>query len=255
MNNHKDFAIARNELWYRIPKDKAPPNIREHTAKLISFYHTKVFKNENSTIRWFGEIKSISIVKRKDLFPKEIENAKTENEYFKLEFYPLKELVIPIISLRPRWQLFIQTTEEKFFSAKEVNFLFSRSELEDKFWTSLLKLNIYAEREYFITVSNKNFFLDFALFCKNRNINIEVDGDQYHMDADAVRNDKNRNNLLESKGWSVLRFTNRDIDYNLNDSINIVRETVNKYGGIQDLQNPNQFSYLNKNDGQTRMFE
>ncbi len=255
MNNQKDFAIAQNELWYRIPKDKAPLNIRENKAKLISFYHTKTFKNENSTIRCFGEIKNISLVRRRELFPKEIENTKTENEYYKIEFFPLRELVIPIISLRPRWQLFIQTTEENFFSAKEINFLFSRSQLEDKFWTTLLRFNIYAEREYFISVSNKNFFLDFALFCKNKNIDIEVDGDLYHMDNDAVRNDKNRNNLLESKGWSVLRFTSKEIEYNLNDSINIIRETVNKCGGIQDMQNPNQFSYLNKNDGQTRMFE
>lgn len=255
MNNQKDFRIAQENLWYRIPVKNAPPIIRDGTAQLISFYHTKEFAKEKFTIQWFAEIKKSTVVKRKELFPDETENAKTDKEYFKVEFTPLKQLPIPIISLRPRRVLFIPTTEEKFFSSKEINFLFNNSSLEDKFWNEMMKNSMYAEREYFISVSNKNFFLDFALFCKNKNIDIEVDGDHYHMDNDSVRNDKDRNNLLESKGWSVLRFTSKNIEYELNNSINIIRETVNKYGGIQDVKNSNQFKYLGNDEGQGRMFE
>ncbi|MES2620055.1 MAG: DUF559 domain-containing protein [Bacteroidota bacterium] len=254
MNNQKDFLIAQEKLWYRIPVKNAPPIIKEGKAKLISFYHTSEFEKEKFTIQWFGEIRKISVVKRSELFPKEVRNAKTENEYFKVEFKTLMQLPIPIISLRPRRVLFIPTTEEKFFGSKELNFLFNNSSLGDRFWNEMLKRNIYAEREYFISVSSRNFFLDFAVFCKNKNINIETDGDFYHMDSTAVRNDKQRNNLLESQGWSVLRFTSKDIEEDLNGSINIVRETVNKYGGIQDVRDPEQFKYLNDDGGQTNLF-
>ncbi len=255
MNNQKDFLIAQQQLWYRMPFKNAPPIIREGKAKIIAFYQTINFEKEKFTIQWFGEITKTSVVKRKELFPKEIQTSKTENEYYKIEFSSLKRLPIPIISLRPRRILFIPTTEEKLFSSKEINFLFNNSSLENKFWNELLKNSIYAEREYYITVSNKNFFLDFALFCQNKNIDIEIDGDHYHMDSTAVRNDKQRNNLLESKGWSVLRFTSKDIDEDLNGSINVVRETVNKYGGIQDAKDTTLFTYLNKSDGQQRIFD
>ncbi len=254
MNNKNDFRIAKENLWYRIPIKNAPPIIRNGNAKLISFYHTSEFEKEKSTIQWFAEIRKISVVKRKELFPNEIQNEKTDKEYFKIEFAPLKQLPIPIISLRPRRILFIPTSEEKFFSSKEINFLFNNSSLENKFWNEMMKNSMYAEREYFISVSKRNFFLDFALFCKNKNIDIEVDGDHYHMDNDSVRNDKQRNNLLESKGWSVLRFTSKDIENDLNGSMNIVRETVNKYGGIQDAKNPSEFNYLTNDEGQSRMF-
>ena len=96
--------------------------------------------------------------------------------------------------------------------------------------------------------------MDFALFCKARNINIEVDGDKFHNKPEAVQKDKKRNNLLESEGWSVLRFTSKDVYYDLNNSIKLVMETVNKYGGIQDARDPEMFSYLKKDNGQTKMF-
>lgn len=254
MNNQKDFVIAQNELWYRIPKDKAPSIVRNNEAKIIAFYHTKIFEKEKFSIRWFSLIKQVSIVKRKQLFPTETNDPRRENEYYKIEFTQLQQLLIPIVSLRPRWVLFIPTTEEKFFSAKEINFLFAGSILEDKFWNALLKRNIYPERQYFLSVKEKNYFLDFAVFCKDRNINIECDGDFFHMKEDSVRNDKQRNNILESEGWSVLRFTSKDIEYKLDDTVRLVMDTANKYGGVQDIKNLNQYSYLSEDD-QLRIFD
>lgn len=255
MNNKRDFKIAMESCWYRIPVKSAPTIIKEGTASLIAFYHTQKFEKEKFTIQWFGKIKKISVVKRKELFPKQTDDSKANNDYYKIEFAPLQKMIIPIVSLRPRRILFIPTTEEKFFSAKEINSLFNDSALENEFWNELVRNDIYPERQYFISVKEKSYFLDFAVFCKEKNIDIEVDGDKYHMSEDAVRNDKQRNNLLESKGWSVLRFTEKDIAEQMDRSIDLVMETVNKYGGIQDVQNPHDFYYLKKGEGQIRMFE
>jgi very-short-patch-repair endonuclease len=254
LNNPNDFGIAQDNCWYRIPLKNAPAIIKESTARLIAFYHTKEFLKDKFTIQWFAEIKKISIVKREKLFPRELINSKTGQEYYKVEFHPLRKLIIPIVSLRPRRILFIPTTEEKFFGSKEINFLFNGSTLENKFWNAMMLKNIYPERQYFVTVSDKNFFLDFALFCKSRNIDIEIDGDHYHMNENSVRNDKQRNNLLESKGWSVLRFTNKDLDESLDSSINIVLETANRYGGIQDIKDPKKFNYLDEGSSQMKIF-
>jgi very-short-patch-repair endonuclease len=255
MNNPADFRIAMDFGWYRIPVTNAPDNIKQNVAKIIAFYHTKQFTKERFTIQWFGSITKIKIVKRQELFPNEIQNAKTGKEYYKVEFSSLRQLPIPIISYRPRRILFIPTTREKFFSSKEINFLFNASKLEDKFWIALLAESIYAERQYYLSINSKNFFLDFAVFCKVRNINIEVDGDAFHLKEDAVRKDKQRNNLLEKDGWSVLRFTSREIEYDMGSTISLVMETANRYGGVQDNYNQNEFRYLNNNNGQLNFFD
>lgn len=254
MNRTEDFRIAREQGWYRIPVKNTPSIIKEGYAKYIAFYHTRTFIKEQFTIQWFGKIKKTSVVKREQLFPNEINNIKTGNDYYKIEFSQLKQLAIPIISLRPRRILFIPTTQEKFFSSKEINYLFNASQLENKFWTGLLAQTIYAEREYFISINKKNFFLDFAVFCKSRNIDIEIDGDAYHLSEASVKKDKQRNNLLEKDGWSVLRFTNDDIETKLDDTINLVMETANKYGGVQDIRNIDDFKYLHDNTGQLKFF-
>lgn len=254
MNNHDDFAIAQLHQWYRIPVKTAPPIIKENKAKIIAFYQTKEFKEEQFSIRYFAEIKRVKIVSRRELFPQENINEKSDKQYYKVEFAPLAMLQIPILSLRPRRLLFIPTTQNKFFSAKEINNLFNASKLEDSFFYSMLSRNIQSERQYYLNIKRRNYFLDFAVFCKTRNIDIEVDGDQYHMNSEAVQYDKERNNILESEGWSVLRFTNKDIELNIDHSIGLVMDTINHYGGIQNAKNFEEFNYLDKNDGQLKMF-
>lgn len=254
MNNASDFKIVKENGWYRIPVKSAPTNIKDNSARIIAFYHTKEFKKEKYSIKWYGEIKRTLIVKREQLFPSEAINSKSGKEYFKIEIGALKELSIPIISMRPRRILFIPTTSEKFFSVKEVNFLFNNSCLENIFWNALLIKNILAERQYYVKVEKKSFYLDFALFCKGRNINIEIDGDAFHMKENAVRKDKSRNNLLESIGWSVLRFTSKDIKYNLQNSIDLVLETANNYGGIQNPFDPSLYTYLSHKNEQLTFF-
>ncbi len=68
------------------------------------------------------------------------------------------------------------------------------------------------------------FYLDFAIFCKERNINIEFDGDRFHLSEFNVKRDKNRNNILSSLGWSILRFTTEDIRRNLIQRFNMLRK-------------------------------
>ncbi len=91
-----------------------------------------------------------------------------------------------------------------------------------------------AEREY----------LDFALFCRERNIDVECDGDEFHSKIEDVKRDKKRNNLLESLGWAVLRFTTDDIRHNLREVITQTKATVNRYGGLQYADEPGVFRPL-----------
>ena len=58
--------------------------------------------------------KNISVVKRKVLSPNLMDDAKAENEYYKIEFNKLIKLPSPIISRRHRRVLFITTTFKRF---------------------------------------------------------------------------------------------------------------------------------------------
>ena len=251
-----DFEIAKSQNWYRIPVKTAPRIIKDNSVKLIAFYHTRVFELEKYSIRWYGSVRRISIVKRKQLFPFAPSDEKTENDYYKIEFDPLQQLAIPIISLRHRRMLFIPTTEEKLFSAKEMNFLFNESPLEECLWSEFVKHNLSSERQLFLSLMKNNYFLDFALFCKDRNINIECDGDSFHNNAKNIQSDKKRNNLLESAGWSVLRFTSYDITHDLVPSFKIICSTINKNGGIQDVRSLNSYTYISDpSDQQLFLFD
>jgi hypothetical protein len=68
------------------------------------------------------------------------------------------------------------------------------------------------------------------------------------MEKTAVQNDKNRNNYLESKGWSVLRFTTENLTKNMDKTINVVCDTINKYGGIQDETDLKDYHFIRPDD-------
>jgi very-short-patch-repair endonuclease len=254
--NKSDFLIAKEQKWYRIPKKPAPPIVKSNQVKIIAFYQPKTFGDEKYLIRWYGYVNKVSIVKRKELFPNMPYNQKSDDEYYKIEFDYLKQLSLPIISLRPRRLLFIPTTEEKFFRSKEINDLFNDSPLEEILWDELVKNQIAAERQFYLPIEKKNFFLDFALFCKTRHINIECDGDLYHTSRNDIQYDKTRNNILESYGWSVLRFTSDDIKYEMNSTINRITSTINQYGGLQDVNDIDNYKYLRgPNNSQILLFD
>lgn len=136
INNKEDFRIAHEEQWYRIPIQSAPLIVRDKKLKYIAFYQTKIFGEDAFKIEWYGKVKNISVVKRKELFPNLEYDPKAENEYYKIEFDELQKLPQPIISRLHRRVLFITTTFKQFESAKELNDVFKESAIE--FYSDIL---------------------------------------------------------------------------------------------------------------------
>ncbi len=256
MNNQRDFKIAATKHWYRIPivTKRSTGIVRDGKIKYIAFYQTKVFKQEAWLIKWFAEVTGISVVKREDLFPNERKNIKTGKEYYKIEFDRLEELPQPIESSRGRRITFIETTHRHLQYATDINDLFIGSPLEEKFWGALKNEEIKAEREFLVEKDKQRFFIDFALFCKAGNIGVECDSDTHHTEKEDVYEDKRRSNILESLGWNMLRYTTKDIRERLDESIEQIKYTVNKFGGQEDVKEK-QYRYLklDKND-QEKMF-
>lgn len=256
INSKKDLEIALEQRWYRIPlKTKYTPlSVKNGTLKHIAFYQTSVFGKESFIVKWYGDVNNISILKRKELLPDEISDPKAENEYYKIDFNELKMLPTPILSLRHRRMLFVNTTYDLLLSAKEFNDLFIESDLEEKLWNNLRSSDINSERQFMFVADQRFYYLDFAVFCEERNLDIECDGDEYHMSLDAVKYDKTRNNFITKHGWIVLRYYPEQIDQNINGVMKEIKETIDRYGGVEDVPFSKKFKHFRDEDNQMDLF-
>lgn len=230
MNNRRDLEIARLQHWYRIPVRSAPKNIEE--AQWLAFYQTAAFGEERWAIRYYAPILGRSIVKRRELFPDQPDHPRAEHEYYKLELGELRCLERPIISRRGRRIVFIPTTWEKFCRAEEINDLFHESPLEDALYAALKRHRIESERQFFVRIGDARYCLDFAIFCRRGNIDVECDGDAWHSDPKVLHRDRQRNNVLTSAGWAVLRFGSRELSVQMRACLRLIRATIRVQGGL-----------------------
>ncbi|MCM1305927.1 MAG: endonuclease domain-containing protein [Bacteroides sp.] len=79
---------------------------------------------------------------------------------------------------------------------------------ERKLWYEFLKSlpnNFYRQKII------ERYIVDFC--CPSAKIVIELDGGQ-HYDDKGIAHDKERDDFLRSKGYKVLRYSNRDINQN-----------------------------------------
>ena len=137
MNNTRDFALARDEHWYRIPVEKAHKWGKHHwPPKWLAFYQTRAFKDHSYSVRYYAHVHDIRKAQRRDLLPAESLSKKADDWYYQLILSPLQIRPQSIPSLRYRRITFIPTTWQKFWHAEEINDLWDESPLEDHLWPS-----------------------------------------------------------------------------------------------------------------------
>ena len=236
INQHRDFLLASEKQWYRIPVESQAKWLKERwPPRWLAFYQTKVFGNEAYSIRYFAKVKGIQEAYRWQLFPEEKDDPKATKRYYQLWLEPLRQLPHPIFSRRRRRLVFIPTTLAKFHTAAEINDLYDESALEDHLWNEFKRLTIGAERQELVTVATRNYFLDFAIYCGNGKIDVETDGDEWHANSEKAALDNLRDNDLESRGWQQLRFTTKQIREELTAyCVPKIVETINYLGGIHE---------------------
>jgi very-short-patch-repair endonuclease len=212
MNNKLDYAIWRERLWYRIPVSSVEKWIKERWApKWLAFYQTMAFGAEKHAINYFAEVLDIREVRRWQLFPNEPHDEKSNRRYYQIFVKSVQPLPKPIYSRRYRRIIFIPKTWEKFINASEINDLFHESSLEDKLWAEFKQHNIPAERQEFVVARKNDYALDFAVYCAKGNIDIETHGDFWHANPKKAEQDNLRDHDLNTEGWKVLRFSEKQI--------------------------------------------
>lgn len=183
MPDSKDFDIARNEGWYRIPVRTAPQCATD--AAVLGFYFTAKFRSERWSIPWYAEVRGHELVRRCDLLPDEPDHPHASEEYYKVQIGPLIRREPPIPSLRWRRISFIVTTWDRFSAAEEVNDLYLSG--ADGLYVTLKESGFFPEREYLIRDEAQVYTVDIAIPCKEGVVSI-VASDDAPGPADALRN-------------------------------------------------------------------
>jgi len=236
VNDKRDLAIVQNQSWYRIPVSSVEKWLKERwPPQWLALYQTKVFGDEAYSVNYYARVLDIRTVQRWQLFPNEPRDKKSYQTYYQLILGPLEKLRSPILSQRWRRIVFIPTTWQKFINASGINDLYDESPLEDRLWAEFKKHNIPAERQEFITVSQQNYALDFAIYCVSGGIDVETDGDSWHANPQKAAEDNVRDNALETVGWKVIRFSTHHIQEQAEEyCIPTVTKTVNHLGGVDE---------------------
>jgi hypothetical protein len=145
MNNQRDFAIARDQHWYRIPLKKAPE--RGIRAPILAFYQTKEFGEEKWSINYYAHAVAWEIVPRVQLLPNEVEHPRASELYYKVELGELRRLPHPIVSRKWRRITFIVTHWGRLEAAYEISELLHGTIWQERLWRALRRMGRLAEED------------------------------------------------------------------------------------------------------------
>ena len=117
------------------------------------------------------------------------------------------------------------THNKKYFDSALNNAKKLRSDMtifERKLWTRL-RAKRFMNTKFKRQVPIGLYIADFV--CKDKKIIIELDGSG-HLEASQHEHDVNRDSYLKSQGYEILRFYNNDIENNLEEVLEIIRQKI-----------------------------
>jgi hypothetical protein len=231
MNNHRDFEIAQQQHWYRIPLSHTP---RRLGAEYLAFYQTQAFGQERWAIHYYAPIRRVHLAQRRDLLPEESEHPRADDWYYRIEIGPLECLPSPIPSRRLRRIAFIPTTLARLLSAREINDLWLGTEEEERLWEAFKQNEIAVERRVRLREGDEDFSLDFAAPCCLGNLAILCNREGPLAEGSALREQPAPEYELASAGWWLLRFSPQQIEDSLEACLALVGQTIAELGGLEE---------------------
>lgn len=171
VNNSRDFDLARDQHWYRIPVNRAP---RQIAAEYLALYQTSAFGSEGQRIRFYAPILRYHLLTRADLLPDERDHPRAADPYFKLEIGDLQSLDRPIPNQSQPRLTFIYTTFDRLFQAAEVKDLWLRTAAREKLYAAVKERGLAVECWYPVEMGDRPE-ADLALFGPEGRLTIYID--------------------------------------------------------------------------------
>jgi hypothetical protein len=239
----RDLELAQERGWYRVRPGVAIERLGDLSRfRTLAFYQPDSFGNDRRRIRYRARVLGYERLTRAELLPEEPDHVRAHQIYHCFRLGPLEELPRPVMSRKGRRLLFVPTSQQRLAFAQEINELFAGTPIEDALFGALKGEGLWPEREYYVELRRPEaarsrpvaHFLDLALFCRDRDLNVECDGDTWHIGSESARRDRHRDNLLEANGWHILRFNTQEILHEIEVTLTRIREAINRYGGVMD---------------------
>lgn len=210
MPSPADFAIARDQNWYRIPQERAPKGVH---AEYLAFYFNRAFGKQKWAVHYFGQNLGHELVRRRDLFPNQTDHPRADQLYYQVQLGSLQELERPIVSLRWRRISFIHTTWDRFSDAAEINDLFVEgTPYVDRLYYALREAGIFPEKQYRIREEKIEYVVDLAIPCKQGAVSITLDD--------------------RTGPTTSLQLTGRQIEHELAECVEQIRRKISEKGGL-----------------------
>ncbi len=145
INRKRDFVIARDQRWYRIPQVRLPRGVN---AEYLAFFLSgKVFKERSGGIHYYTERKGLELAYRRDLLPGQADHPRADAVYYKVQLGELLEKSPPVRNPTRRPVSFIYTTWDRFVHAREIADLYSKADyFVDRIYHALRNYGVEAER-------------------------------------------------------------------------------------------------------------
>jgi very-short-patch-repair endonuclease len=232
VNRVADRDIFLQEGWYRVPVESWPRD--GWRPGWVAIFETRQVTKDSQRILHYGRVRQVRRRTRDQLLPGHLHGGRAGREYYQLIVDEPLERESPLFLDRNRRNPFIFTNIRRFRTAANVSELIIGSSLEEQLWSELRQLDIPAEREWLAQYEGNRYWLDFAVFGNEGDIDIEVDGDRYHLNPERAAYDNQRNNELTSMGWRVLRFTTGQVQERMGEVMLHIGRTIDYVGGLKD---------------------
>ena len=168
--NPQDFAVIRDEGWYRVPQRQAPKGLY---AEYFAFYFGRQFGPKKWAIHYYAHNLGHELLFRKDLLPDQPDHPRAEELYYKVQLSPLITCKRPILSMRWRRVTFIHTTWDRFQDATEINDLYIQGgPYVDRLFATLKERGVQAERGYQLKENPQGYDPFLVVSCQNGHIEI-----------------------------------------------------------------------------------
>lgn len=174
MSQPRDFEIARDQGWYRVPEDRSP---RGAHFEYVAFYFTASFGDLAWAVHYYARRLGHELVTRRELLPAEPDHPRAADPYLKLQLGPLVRREPPIVSQRWRRISFIHSTWDRFQAAQEINDLFAEGdEFVDRLYHALREGGLTPERCYPLREAGVEYVADLAVPCREGVLSLGVAG-------------------------------------------------------------------------------